>query len=110
MPSHRADPKEGVMLRDKPRTRRPPMYRVLLHNDDYTPMEFVVMVLRMVFAKTDQAATKIMLDVHRKGIGVAGVYCFEVAETKVAKVSEMAKADQFPLKCSMEPESDGEEG
>ena len=110
MPSHRADPREGVLLRDKPRTRRPPMYRVLLHNDDYTPMDFVVMVLRLVFGKTDAAATKIMLDVHRKGIGVAGIYCFEVAESKVAKVADLAQSDKYPLKCTMEPESDGEPG
>jgi len=75
---------------------------VLLHNDDYTTMEFVVMVLQDVFHKTAAAATQIMLHVHRNGIGVAGVYTYEVAETKVAIVEAMARQHEFPLKCTME--------
>ncbi len=78
------------------------MYRVLLHNDDYTTMEFVVEVLVHIFHKTIEDATRIMLNVHEKGIGVCGVYTFEVAETKVDTVHSIARDHGFPLKCSME--------
>ena len=84
--------------------RPPRRYRVLLHNDDYTTMEFVVMILTDVFHHTEEEATRIMLSVHYKDVGVAGVYSYEVAETKVRKVTRLARAGQFPLKCSMEPE------
>ena len=86
------------------RTEPPPMFKVLLHNDDYTTMEFVVGVLKTVFNKTLSQATQIMLQVHHSGIGIAGVYTAEIAETKVETVHSMAQADGFPLKCSMEPE------
>ncbi|SHJ29450.1 ATP-dependent Clp protease adaptor protein ClpS [Desulfatibacillum alkenivorans DSM 16219] len=80
------------------------MFKVLLHNDDYTTMEFVVGVLQRVFNKSVPEATRIMLNVHNRGVGVAGVYTAEVAETKIETVHSMAQADGFPLKCSMEPE------
>jgi ATP-dependent Clp protease adaptor protein ClpS len=84
------------------RVERPPLYRVLLHNDDYTPMDFVVAVLRDIFRRDDAEAVRIMLHVHKRGIGVAGVYPHQVAETKVHKVHETAKAAGHPLKCTME--------
>lgn len=88
----------------KPRTKskRPSMYRVLLLNDDYTPMEFVVLVLQDVFNKTREDAMQIMLHVHNKGVGECGVYPFEVAETKVARVMDAARKNQHPLQCVME--------
>jgi ATP-dependent Clp protease adaptor protein ClpS len=78
------------------------MYKVLLHNDDYTTMEFVVYILEKVFRKTMAEATRIMLNVHQRGIGVAGVYSRELAETKTATVEQLARKNEFPLKCSME--------
>ncbi len=88
--------------RTEKKLKRPPLYKVLLHNDDYTTMEFVVHVLQSVFNHPEAEATAIMLHVHRKGIGVAGVYPYEVAETKVEKVHSLARAHDFPLRCSME--------
>ncbi|MDM8523154.1 ATP-dependent Clp protease adapter ClpS [Desulfococcaceae bacterium HSG8] len=82
----------------------PSMYRVLLHNDDYTTMEFVVEILVFVFNKSPEAATQIMLNVHEKGIGVCGVYTYDVAETKVQTVHALAREHDFPLKCTMEEE------
>ena len=84
---------------DKPR-----LFKVLLHNDNYTTMDFVVMILVHIFRKNETEATQIMLDVHRKGIGVAGIYQREIAETKVQRVAQLAQEAQFPLMCSMEPE------
>ena len=83
----------------------PPMYRVLLHNDDYTTMDFVVMILSKVFHKTQEQAEWIMLDVHKKGKGVCGVYTFEIAQTKVEQVKTLAKQNQFPLLATYEEES-----
>lgn len=80
----------------------PPMFRVLLHNDDYTTMDFVVQILMLVFHKSLEKATRIMLNVHRKGVGLCGVYTYEVAETKVDTVHALARENQFPLKCTME--------
>jgi len=82
--------------------KEPPYYKVLLHNDDYTTMDFVVKVLMTVFHKSKAEAVQIMLNVHRKGIGVCGVYRAEIAETKVAMVHKMARREGFPLRCSME--------
>jgi len=82
--------------------REPSMYRVLLHNDDYTSMEFVVDILQFVFNKSMEQATLIMLKVHNEGIGLCGVYTYEVAETKVGAVETLARENGFPLKCSME--------
>lgn len=80
----------------------PSLYKVLMHNDDYTPMEFVILVLKKFFGKNDNEATQIMLDVHNKQVGLAGVYTFEVAETKVAQANQFAKNNQHPLKTSYE--------
>jgi ATP-dependent Clp protease adaptor protein ClpS len=84
------------------RIREPEMDKVLLHNDDYTTMEFVIEILMGVFNKEIQEATRIMMDVHRRGVGVCGVYPFEIAETKVDTVHALARKNGFPLKCSME--------
>jgi len=92
----------GVVTETEKRVKVPPLYKVLLHNDDYTTMEFVVQVLQSVFHKAHAEATQITLHVHRTGIGVAGVYSHEVAETKVARVEALARENEFPLMCSME--------
>lgn len=96
------DDDTGVVTETEKKVKHPPMYRVLLHNDDYTTMEFVVQVLMSVFHKSPADATQIMLHIHRSGIGVAGVYTYEVAETKVAVVEAMARQHEYPLKCTME--------
>jgi ATP-dependent Clp protease adaptor protein ClpS len=88
--------------RPETRTKKPPMYKVILLNDDYTPMEFVVEILKVVFHKQHAEATKIMLHVHQNGMGVAGVFPYEIAETKVRTVEELARQSEFPLKCVME--------
>ena len=92
----------GVATKTKPKTKKPSMYRVLLMNDDYTPMEFVVHVLERYFNKDAQEATQIMLHVHQKGIGVCGIFPFEIAETKVMQVTDLARKNQHPLQCTME--------
>jgi ATP-dependent Clp protease adaptor protein ClpS len=89
--------------RTEKKTKQPPLYRVLLHNDDYTTMEFVVFILQSVFNHSEARATEIMLHVHRKGIGVAGVYPHEIAETRVSQVHDEARKHEFPLRCSLEP-------
>ena len=93
---------DTISTTDRDALQEPPLYKVLLHNDDYTTMEFVVMVLVTVFAKNSDEATRIMLNVHHQGIGIAGVYTREVAETKVAIVHRLARRHQFPLKCTLE--------
>ncbi len=90
--------------RPQTKTRRPPMYRVILLNDDYTPMEFVVDLLKSVFHKPHAEATRIMLWVHQNGMGVAGVYPYEIAETKMRTVEQLARQAEYPLKCVMEKE------
>jgi len=82
--------------------REPDMFRVLLHNDHYTTMEFVIEVLRVVFHKSIIEATKIMLDVHRKGIGVVGTFTYDIAQTRAARVTQMAREREFPLRCTVE--------
>ncbi len=94
----------GVITRTEPKTKKPSLYKVLLLNDDYTPMEFVVHVLQQFFAKSAEEATRIMLHVHQKGVGVCGVYTFEIAETKVTQVMDFSKKHQQPLQCTMEKE------
>jgi len=94
----------GLMVQTRPQTRKPSMYKVLLLNDDYTPMEFVITVLEQFFNKNRQEATEIMLHVHRRGVGICGVFTFEVAETKVAQVMEYARLNEQPLQCTMEKE------
>ena len=88
----------------KPKKKKPSLYRVLLLNDDYTPMEFVVYLLENVFRKSHEEAVKIMLHVHHNGVGVCGVYTYEVAETKVVRVMSLARRAQHPLQCTMEKE------
>ena len=88
--------------KQQPKTKKPPLYKCIFLNDDYTPMEFVVEVLKQVFHKDQAEATRIMLHVHQNGMGVAGVYPFEIAETKVRTVEELARESQFPLKVVME--------
>ncbi|MDB5562875.1 MAG: ATP-dependent Clp protease adapter ClpS [Hyphomicrobiales bacterium] len=92
----------GTATKVRPKTKRPSLYRVLLLNDDYTPMEFVVLVLQDVFNKTREDAMRIMLHVHNQGVGECGVYPFEVAETKVTRVMDSARKNQHPLQCVME--------
>jgi ATP-dependent Clp protease adaptor protein ClpS len=92
----------GTITKTRPATKRPNLYRVLLLNDDYTPMEFVVLVLQDVFNKTREEAMRIMLHVHQKGVGECGVYPYEVAETKVTRVMDTARKNQHPLQCVME--------
>ena len=92
----------SVITRTKPKTKRPSLYRGLLLNDDYTPMEFVIHVLERFFQKDHEAATRIMLHVHNHGVGECGVYTFEVAETKVTQVMDFARQHQHPLQCVME--------
>lgn len=86
----------------RPKLKRPPLYRVILLNDDYTPMEFVVEVLESVFAMERNRATRVMLEVHTKGKGICGVFSYEIAETKVAQVTTIAQQQQHPLLCTME--------
>ncbi len=109
MPDKRdEEPERGVALktRDKRKVTRPRMYRVLLHNDDFTPMDFVVRLLQTVFRRSESEATTIMLHVHNRGVGVAGVYTHEIAETKVAQVHMLARQSECPLMASMEPEDE----
>ena len=91
-----------VVTETEKKLKRPPLYKVLLHNDDYTTKEFVVQILQYVFHKEPTEAVQIMLHVHKKGIGVAGVYPYELAETKVALVESLARQHEYPLKCTME--------
>ncbi len=94
----------GLLLKPKPKTKKPSMYKVLLLNDDYTPMEFVVHILERFFNKNRQEATDVMLHVHRRGVGICGIFTYEVAETKVAQVMDFARANEQPLQCTMEKE------
>ncbi|MFO0722361.1 MAG: ATP-dependent Clp protease adaptor ClpS [Myxococcota bacterium] len=93
-----------VALDERVKTKKPSLYKVLLHNDDYTTMEFVVWLLMEVFHHNEAAAKQIMLHVHQKGVGVAGVYPREVAEMKVQKTVQLARSQDYPLECTMEPE------
>lgn len=103
----REDGGVAVARRTKTKLERPKLYKVLLHNDDYTTMEFVVAVLREVFHHDEAEATRIMLHVHRNGVGVAGIFTYEIAEAKVRKTSELAREYQYPLMVTMEPEDAG---
>jgi ATP-dependent Clp protease adaptor protein ClpS len=98
------DSRTGLITRTRTKTQRPSLYKVLLLNDDYTPMDFVVYILEHFFNKPREEATRIMLHVHQKGVGVCGVYTYEVAETKVAQVMSFARQHQHPLQCTMEKE------
>jgi ATP-dependent Clp protease adaptor protein ClpS len=103
-PTRKDDPGTGILVRAKPKTKKPSMYKVLLLNDDYTPMEFVVHVLERFFGKSHADATRIMLHVHRRGVGLCGVYTYEVAETKVNQVVDLARRHEHPLQCTLEKE------
>lgn len=98
----RNNQEEWVITEQRQKIEEPPLYKVLLHNDDYTTMDFVVMVLETIFHKSTTEATKIMLNVHQQGMGVAGVYTREIAETKLAIVHDVSQKNEFPLRCTME--------
>lgn len=95
----------GIALKTRSQTKKPSMYKVLMLNDDYTPMEFVVYVLQRFFALPHERATQIMLHVHQRGVGICGVYTYEVAEAKVNQVMDTAKENQHPLQCTIEKDS-----
>ena len=101
---HDDDGKTDLVTKTKPKTKKPNLYKVLILNDDYTPMEFVVFVLERFFSKGREEATRIMLHVHHKGVGICGVYTYEIAETKVAQVMDLARQHGHPLQCTMEKE------
>src|SRR5436853_6592178 len=107
-PKRQDENEPAVVTKTRPKAKsklaKPKLYKVLLHNDDYTPMEFVVLVLVQVFHKSESDARSVMLHAHTHGYAVAGVYTFEVAETKVAETIKLAEKAQFPLLCTMEPE------
>ena len=96
------DVRVGIATKTKTKTKKPALYKVLLMNDDYTPMEFVVAVLQRFFKMGMEDATRVMLHVHQKGVGVCGIFTYEVAETKVTQVMDFAKEHQHPLQCTME--------
>jgi ATP-dependent Clp protease adaptor protein ClpS len=98
------DSKTGIVTKTRPKTKKPSLYKVLLLNDDFTPMEFVVLVLQRFFNKGHEDATRIMLHVHHKGVGICGVYTYEVAETKVTQVMDFSRQHGHPLQCTMEKE------
>lgn len=104
MTGSRPQREEQIGTIEKIKVKRPSRFKVLLHNDDYTTMEFVVTVLQVVFAKTLAEAQEIMLKVHHQGSGVCGVFTHEIAESKAQKVEMMARSNEFPLKCTVEPE------
>jgi ATP-dependent Clp protease adaptor protein ClpS len=104
MSEYNSEMEEEVISETRDEIDEPPMYKVLLHNDDYTTMEFVVEILMLVFKKSPEESVEIMLNVHQKGIGICGVYTYEVSETKVNTVHALARENGFPLKCTMEEE------
>ena len=106
----KSDGETGVLTKTKPKTEKPPLYKVMLLNDDYTPMEFVIHVLERFFNKNHDDATRIMLHVHQKGVGVCGVFTLEVAETKATQVMDLAKQHQHPLQCVVEKDDDDDSG
>jgi ATP-dependent Clp protease adaptor protein ClpS len=105
MPNYDPELDDAVATESKPKLKKPPLFKVLLHNDNYTTMEFVVYVLIGIFHHSEGDALRIMLQVHNQGVGVAGVYTYEIAETKVARVITLARDHEFPLLCTMEEES-----
>ncbi len=105
MATRRGTEEDGsVLTKKKPKTRKPRMFKVLIHNDDFTPMEFVVAILEQIFRLGQVDATRVMLHVHNNGVGVAGVYPHQVAETKMHQVLTNAQRLEYPLQCSIEPE------
>ena len=103
-PTRRGKTEVGVLTRAQIKPKKPALYRVLLLNDDFTPMDFVVHILERFFSKNRQEATEIMMQVHRRGVGVCGTYTYEVAETKVNLVMDYARKNEHPLQCTMEKE------
>ncbi|NOZ42081.1 MAG: ATP-dependent Clp protease adapter ClpS [Alphaproteobacteria bacterium] len=101
---HQDEGQSGVLTRVRPKTRKPPMYKVLMLNDDYTPMDFVVHILLSCFQKSEEEAVQIMLNVHQTGVGLCGIYSFEIAETKVMQVVDLARRNEHPLQCTLEKE------
>jgi len=97
-------PETGALTKTRPKTKRPSLYKVLLLNDDFTPMDFVIHVLQRFFHMSLQEATRVMLSVHQKGVGIAGIYTYEIAETKVRSVLEYARKHEHPLQCTLEKE------
>ena len=104
MPTDQSQREEAALTQSKRKLKKPPLYKVLLHNDNYTTMEFVVFVLAQIFNHPETEAFRIMLQVHTQGIGVAGVYTREIAETRIAKVMTLAREYEYPLLCTMEEE------
>ena len=104
MPNKDSQYDADVLMEQKQKLQKPPLYKVLLHNDNYTTMEFVVFVLTDVFLLSESEAIRVMLQVHNQGLGVAGVYTYEIAETKVAKVAVLAQEHEYPLLCTLEEE------
>ena len=98
------DPSQDILVQTRTKTKRPPLYKVMLLNDDFTPMEFVVLVLERFFSKNHTQAFEIMLMVHKKGLALVGIFSHEVAETKVSQVMDFARRHQHPLQCTMEKE------
>ena len=110
MPRHEIDHDSAVVEKTESKTKleRPPLYKVFLHNDDFTTMEFVVFILQTVFNHGESEAIRLMLNVHRQGLGLAGIYTYEVAEMKVERVTSLAQANEFPLLCTMEEDAGSE--
>jgi ATP-dependent Clp protease adaptor protein ClpS len=102
--SKKLQEQEGLALEERPKTKKPSLYKVLLLNDDYTPMEFVVQILKLYFQKSEAEAFEIMLKVHNEGAGIAGVFQYDIAEMKVHQVNLHARKHEFPLRCVMEKE------
>ncbi|HVF49119.1 MAG TPA: ATP-dependent Clp protease adapter ClpS [Pyrinomonadaceae bacterium] len=102
MPRYENEHEEAVVTESRHKLKRPPLYKVLIHNDNFTTMDFVVFVLTTIFQHSETEATLIMLQVHLQGVGVAGVYTHEIAETKVEKVTALAQSYEYPLLCTME--------
>ena len=92
----------GIAVKSRPKTKKPSMYKVLMLNDDYTPMEFVIYVLESFFSMSHDEATQVMLHVHQKGVGVCGVFTYEIAETKVNQTMDLAQKNEHPLQCTIE--------
>jgi len=104
-PGRHDDGDTGLAVKTRAKTKKPSMYKVLMLNDDYTPMEFVIYVLERIFNKSAEDATRIMLHVHQKGVGLCGVFTFDVAETKAGQVMDLARRNQHPLQCTIEKDA-----
>ena len=101
-PDNADELERGIAVKTRPKTKKPSMYKVLMLNDDYTPMEFVIYVLESFFSMSHDEATQVMLHVHQKGVGICGVYTYEIAETKVNQTMDLAQKNEHPLQCTIE--------